>query len=85
MRLLGCIGERSYHLWRTISTAWLQDAFFFNFPSRKAKPQTLASNAYAQQVLGDTLIYARRSGEHVIVMRARLKPARPPKAPTGRN
>ena len=60
------------------------DGIVFCRLTGKAEPQTLASNAYAQQVLGDALIYARRSGEHVIVMRARLKPVMPPKASTSR-
>ena len=63
------------------------DGIVFCSLGGRAEPQALASSAYAQQVVGNTLISARRTGDHAIVMRARLKPVKPPnarKAPASR-
>ena len=45
----------------------------------KTLPQTLVSNAYCQQVMGDRLIYAQRNADQVLVMQARLKRPKPSK------
>ncbi|MCK4624557.1 MAG: hypothetical protein KAV00_04545 [Phycisphaerae bacterium] len=46
----------------------------------KTSPQTLVSNAYCQQVIGDRVIYAQQNADQVLVMQARLKRPKPSKA-----
>ncbi len=49
-------------------------------PSTEASPTTLVPNAFAQQVFPRRIVYARLSGDDVIVMQATLKPRAKPAA-----